>query len=353
MIELDHLQSYQLTLTVRGLLHIGNGQKLPKKEYLFNNRTKVVSFVDERAFFDLLIRFHLVDQFERFCMYGQGDLYSFLFHDCRLTPQQVQSAIRYQINAGDALDENHSLRDISRFVRNGRGDVYVPGSSVKGAIRTALLFQRIMADGAPHDSLAQYFPEAEYLHTLNLTRNSGDAINSLMRGIHISDSAAIPDSCMTLASKNDGFVDGQTNAINLCRECAAPGTPISLRLTLDQSVLKGTVTIKSILDALNAFERYYQEVYLRHFVPPRNSEPLPEGAILRMGGGAGFFGKSLAYPYLGERNGLIWVSDRLARSFSKHHHERDRQLGISPRTMKYGRYQNKFHSFGVCEVSIQ
>ena len=72
-----------------------------------------------------------------------------------------------------------------------------------------------------------------------------------------------------------------------------------------------------------------------------------------LGGGVGFFSKSLAYPYLGEEKGLQWTSRRLSLAFRNHHHERDVELGISPRTLKYGRYRQRLHAYGACEVTIQ
>ncbi|MFR6027497.1 MAG: hypothetical protein ACLUMK_13495 [Christensenellales bacterium] len=59
-----------------------------------------------------------------------------------------------------------------------------------------------------------------------------------MRGIQISDSR-LHDRNMMLTLKTDSAVNGQTHAINLCRECVAPGTRIRFALTLDQSILKG------------------------------------------------------------------------------------------------------------------
>ena len=88
------------------------------------------------------------------------------------------------------------------------------------------------------------FPEEKYVNQLHLrTLKDGsiasDAVNSIFRGIQISDSLSIPDNCMMLAGKTDSATDGGTHSINLCRECAAPGTAIRFKLTLDQSVLKG------------------------------------------------------------------------------------------------------------------
>lgn len=360
---------YTLTLTTRGLLHIGDGQRIPRKEYIFNTRKETVSFMKEQAFFDLLIRNHLVEQFEAFCKRVGGDLYSFLYKECALTEAQIAPAIGYQVNAGEALDENHTLKDISRFMRDAQGRAYIPGSSVKGALRTVLLYRLIASEepqrrhidaekilNIPMDKRNERnltLPEEKYLNVLRLeTKKPANAVNSLMRGIQVSDSEPIPDRAMTLSLKRDGFTTGETHSINLCRECIAPGESIRFRLTLDQAILKGRITIQTIMDAINAFSAYYKQTYGKHFTPPYGlSDPGTEN-VLYLGGGAGFFAKSLAYPYLGEEQGLDFVVRYLSRSFRAHHHEWDRTLGISPRTLKYGTYRQRMYAFGACEVSI-
>ena len=93
MIERDHLQAYKLTLTTQGLLYVGNGKKLPRKEYIFDERKKTVAFLNEQAFFDLLIQNNLVERFESYCMRPDNDLYTFLYGKCGLTEEQVRSAI--------------------------------------------------------------------------------------------------------------------------------------------------------------------------------------------------------------------------------------------------------------------
>lgn len=197
-------------------------------------------------------------------------------------------------------------------------------------------------------------PEADYFHTLNLNpKKRDDAVNSIMRGIQISDSLPIDDRNMMLTLKTDSAVNGQTHAINLCRECVAPGTRIRFALTLDQSILKGKWTTDSILEAIAAFADYQNQTYATRFTQPRESVQPAGRNLLMLGGGVGFFSKSLAYPYLGEEKGLQWTSRRLSLAFRNHHHERDVELGISPRTLKYGRYRQRLHAYGACEVTIQ
>ena len=362
MIELDHLQTYQFNLTTQGLLFVGSGKKIPKKEYIFNTRQKTVFFLNEHAFFDLLVKKDLVDEFENYCMQCDGDLYVFLYKTCHLTSEDIKPAILYDISVGDALDPKH-LPEINALMRDKNQRAYIPGSSLKGAIRTALLFEMIQKDERKHTlSLDKKtkIPEEEYLHTLGLKGvKPNDAVNSIMRGIQVSDSEPISNQQLTLGTKTDSNPRGITHDINLCRECIMPGTCIRFRLTLDQSILKGAkveITVQSIMAALDHFYAYQQQTYASKFTKPADAMSSGGKCLMTFGGGAGFFTKSLAYPYLGEDEGLMWTSNFLHqnKSFNKHHHDSDpRNFGISPHTMKYTRYQNKLYSFGTCEVSIQ
>lgn len=354
MIAQDHLQVYTLTLTTQGPLYIGSGQKTPRKEYLYNYRKETVSFLNEQAFFDLLIERGLVEQFESFCMSTDNDLYRFLLKDCGLTWEQLTPAVRYQVSASDALDPSHALMDICRFMRDTQGWAYVPGSSIKGALRTALLYQRIAQERVQNRQLVTSgIPETRYLHTLHMNqRRPEDAVNSLMRGIQISDSEPIPDQAMMLARKFDGFTGGGTKPLPVCRECVAPGRIIRFRLTLDQSILHESIMAQSMLEAINAFAAYNARVVEHRFAHPDGfSAPAGEN-ILYIGGGAGFFGKSLVYPYLGEERGLDWTAAYLTGAFKNHHHDKDRSLGISPRTLKYAKYCQRLCSVGACRVEI-
>lgn len=354
MIEQDHLQVYTLTLTTQGPLHIGSGQKTPRKEFIFNTRKETVSFLNEQAFFDLLIAQGLVEQFEDFCLRRDGDLYRFLMNECGLTWAQIAPVVRYQISVSDALDVEHTLKDISCFMRDGQGRAYVPGSSVKGALRTALLYQRIAQErNAAHQLGRTGIPEEQYFHTLSQnSRRMEDAVNSILRGVQVSDSEPIPDQAMMLALKQDGFVEGGTHAINLCRECVAPGRTIRFRLTLDQSILKDSITVQSMLEAIRTLSAYNSRVVESRFARPAGFSAPAGETLLYMGGGAGFFGKSLVYPYLGEERALAWMVEYLSRAFRNHKHERDRALGISPRTLKYGKYRQRLYAMGACKVEI-
>ena len=367
MTELEHLQVYDLVLTTLAPLYVGSGQRYTKKEYLYRAQSSEVSFLDRQKFFDFLARRNLVDAYEQFMLGPDSNLYLFLTKDCGLLWSEIEPFIRCRVFAADALDGEHSLKEILAFQRDAWGRVFVPGSSVKGALRTAWLLNEILEtkDG-PHwlpdgtsGRNAISFPEEKYINRLRLDeKNPKSAVNSLFRGIMISDSGAIPDTSLMLADKLDAMPDGGTHSLNLCRECAAPGTKLRFRLTLDQSVLQGRISAGSLLQAVSRFDEYYRRTYLSAFTPPPGTQAMPHTPYLVLGGGSGFFAKSLAYPYLGREEGLTWTARQMKRMFPNRgkrnpHHEKDqREYGISPHTMKYTRYRQKLYHFGLCEVAI-
>ena len=359
MKTIEHLQVFDITLTVRGPLHIGSGKTCGKKEYLYFPQNQKVSFLDENKFFSSLANHNLIEAYENFMLGGPGNLYYFLQKDCGFTADEIKALVRYSLSASDGLDENHSLKNISTFMRSAYGQAYIPGSSLKGALRTAWLLGPVLQDTRSHD-LPNYkakFSEESYVNLLPFKQGSDrdlkNAVNSIFRGVHIADSEPISDKSMILAGKSDASVEGTVKNINVCRECAAPGTQIRFRTTLDQGILQGRITRESLENAVLQFDDYYKKIYLPHFSIPRGAQALPADPWLLLGGGSGYFSKTLAYPYLGEKRALPWVADQMAQKARKHGHEKDIQLGISPHTAKYGRYDGQLYPFGACEVSFR
>ena len=356
---------FDLILTAWSPLFIGNGNRYTKKEYLHNRLNGKVSFFDTQKFFSFLVERDLVEKYTQFMLSGQSSLWEFLTRDCRIPDTDLKPLTRYQVAVGDALDASHSLKEIHAFQRDAYGRAYVPGSSVKGALRTAWLLDAVLDDRAGNHTLPPpsknkkvAFPEEDYVNLLRLSQKQrSDAVNSIFRGIQISDSQPIPDERMMLTGKFDanmqgGFPPNSKHGVPLCRECVAPNTRIRFRLTLDQSILKGRITKETLEHAIQRYDTYYQQTYGRKFTPPTGSVSLPQQPYLILGGGAGFFSKSLAYPYLGEKLGLRWTADQMTQMFRGHKHERDAENGISPHTMKYARFNGRFYPYGYCGVSI-
>lgn len=355
MIQLEHLQVFDLILTVRTPLFIGSGTEYLKNEYLYQPFAKRVSILDQDAFFEMLASRNLVDAYERFILNGDR-LDRFLKTDCGLSDEDIQKLVRYSVSAADALQEDKPLQGIKAFQRNAAGQAYVPGAGVKGALRTVYLAHCIQNDPARTGE----FNEANYLHPLSCKpKKREDAVNSIFRGVQISDSIPLGDDAMILAGKYDSGTEGMVHQINLCRECVRPDQVIRLKLTLDQSILKGRITKEILLQSIREFSEYYHKTYVKHFKAPRLAGAEDGRGCLILGGGAGFFSKTLLYPYYGEQEGLeravnCFTQDRhYRRQCQTHKHEQDRQLGISPHMLKYTKFNGQLYPFGMCEVQIE
>ncbi len=363
MRELGHLQVYDLILKTRTPLFVGDGKKYIKKEYLYHPKTKQVSFLNEDAFFQLLTDRRLEERFEQFIRGKEGDLYVFLTRDCRVPPREINAIVRYSVDASDAQVLKDKERVIHGFIRNAAGQVYLPGSSVKGAFRTALLLEQMQAELSESNretvlksrKWKKEIPEGRYFNQLQLRTRDGkvldDAVNSIMRGLQISDSRPVPDSQMMLSGKMDVDRDGGVHPVACIRECICPEVELHLKLTLDQSVCKGRMTKESLLQTVKSFADAYYDIYVKKFAEPENSAYEEYRNCLILGGGAGFFSKTLAYPYWGAEEARRRVSAKLNQSFQGHHHPEDEV--ISPRMLKYAQYRGELYPYGVCEVDIQ
>ena len=367
MIKTGHLSVYDLVLKTRSPLYIGSGNACAKTDYLFDPRTATVSMIDPEALFSWLYKRRLADSYERFVLSGDTRLYDYLKRS-GMTPQELNEVCRYRINAADALDDSHSLKELHTFIRDSRHRAYIPGSSIKGALRTVILSWLIAngkkgtwPDSTRKNENARQMQklEGQYLHTLNLKRDrSGsvvnDPVNSILRGLSISDSEPIADSDLILVGKIDVNEAGEYKKLPLCRECVRPGTEIKFKLTLDHSALPAEYSVETIMQMISSFDSFYQRTYLSRFTPPVNSHPVSYQNCLIIGGGSGFFSKSLAYPYLGLHEGMRFTEKTMSEQFRRHGHDKDiSKHGISPHMMKYGKYESALYPYGVCGVTIE
>lgn len=367
MIQESHLQVYDLTLTTRSPLFIGSGISYKKHEYCFNPQNSKVSFLDQQRFFQMLIQHQLLDAYETFIFSNNQNLHGFLRQTCHLSSDEIKKITRYTVSAADSLDDRHSLKEVHAFQRSSEGKAYIPGSSVKGAMRTVFLTELMRREkkGGPtlpdasKDRKGYEMAKLEglYLNTLHLSTKNGavrnDPVNSIFRGISISDSLPISDEEMILCGKFDISPSGNVKKLNLCRECVRPGTTLRFKLTLDQSILKGSVTPETIFASISDFSSFYCSTYLSKFELPSNAISCSYQNALILGGGAGFFAKTITYPYLCD-GALQDTAAFMSSQFRNHKHHLDTfNYGISPHTLKYAQCGVHLYPYGVCEVTIR
>lgn len=354
MKQLGHLQEYTLTLTTKAPVFVGSGVVYGKMDYIFDAVRKTVSFIDQTQFFQLLIDRDLIDKYESFILNKRPSdtIQYFLKNICKLDAKTINSLIVNRVSAADALDENHSLKEIQAFIRRADGRAYIPGSSLKGCLRTVLLTNMLLRDSNKAEPINIKQLESKYLHTLQITKKQPDMVNSVMRGISISDSEPIDEKNMILASKIDSFPDGFKNRINVVRQCVAPETKITFRLTLDQNILSGANILTELREAIRAFDAFYIREYNSYFAIKKEFEDLFRDDFIVLGGGSGFFAKNLIYPFYAPNHAkaVKTVSQSMQQ---KHKHEKDIEYGISPHTFKITEFDRFAYPIGLCQVTIQ
>ncbi|MHA1231027.1 MAG: type III-A CRISPR-associated RAMP protein Csm5 [Candidatus Helarchaeota archaeon] len=116
-------------------LHIGNGTTYGKMDYFFDEKNKSICLYDDKKLLDKL----KPEQIDKIFKSNRD----FRFYE-RIYDNIIET---FHLNKYDFIlkrihtRENPQNNNIEEFIKNGMNKIYVPGSSVKGAIRTALIYE--------------------------------------------------------------------------------------------------------------------------------------------------------------------------------------------------------------------
>ena len=391
-----YLKRYRMKITAIGPIHVGDGKQLKKTEYLYDKQRNRVFVLDSMKMYAYLEKEELLNPFQDYVL-GMGknaNLFPFLQNQ-NIPRESWESWKSYDY--GISVRENTNLNEIHSLVKDANGNPYIPGSSIKGMIRTALLayllgktveekdekglFSYRNIDEEKIQSIRSTVKhgridggkrglrnEAGELETLafhqlelkdgNRMEYQKNAVCSIFRGLLVRDSQPLSLMDLDLAQKVDLFSentrrrdsrvsrDGQekTNAISTFKEVLRPGTEIYFDLILDSKVFP--YSLNTILAALDYFNEQCYYYHYKHF-----QRPTFEKGIVWLGGGAGYCTKTVSYPLLQEE-GLGLVSEILAKNFKDHHHDRDKELGVSPRTTPIFPQLNHIYDQGMGKIEL-
>ena len=147
-------KTYELTCV--SPVHIGNGEKLRAFEYLYDRARQEVYFVDETRWIQFLSGHRLIDSFAEYLeqtaeamqqkeQFKGKNVWEWL-RDKDIPEDEIRSlAARTALAATNTSNpkEKGTLNDIVCQMALPDGRPYIPGSSVKGALRTAILHRVI------------------------------------------------------------------------------------------------------------------------------------------------------------------------------------------------------------------
>lgn len=290
-------KKYKLTLTAEGPVHIGDGGKYGKKDY-FLTKQGTIAILDVLNFVGELDP----DQLNDYCKFLKNDsrtgLQEYLDRKKGLDAVAQREQL-YTLNAKLARARRGSYQylDIWRFVKDAYGCPYVPGSSIKGMLRTAILTSLIARDRQVYERL---YNEGDVLKNLKRAdmgiqqkafwieqpnKDKNSAVNDILKYLSVSDSEPLSTDDLVLVKKYDKFSKDdydrhkkrlgnisdeetyyQGNELPIYRECLRPGTMISTTITIDERIGQYFDGLQLDKDGLPKTLLFSYELYRRFFL---------------------------------------------------------------------------------------
>lgn len=373
----NFLKHYRLKIHTLSPVAVGSGEKIGKKEYIYLPAKKRALVPDIEKMYADLCRKGLGESYLRYMLDKNArDLGKWL-KEQGFSENDYKKWSRYELDARDAMFEaqgkSGSPREILAFIKDAYGMPYVPGSTLKGMIRTALLawecgtnerrygqirqeiYNTVRTTGAGMVRRDKFLgAETQKLETIafHTLKREGtadrDAVNCNLSGLIVSDSEPLNKDSMMLAQKVDYTMKREEKVLPIFREALIPGTDIYFDISLDSS--ECPYSIEDIFKALN----YFQEICQKHFYSKFRRGEQRENCVW-LGSWCGFLSKTVIYS-LFEEDGLM-ITDKifrntLAKNYQIHKHNQDTRLGVSPHICKCTRYHGKLYDMGLGQIEV-
>jgi len=123
-------------------VHIGNGQSIPKTELGFFPNEKLIRKVDFDKFFESQPQYK-INEISQKLRYARNDFFNDILKSENLSVDNLSTEYDLNLLFDYRLDDLYKLRDISAFIKTPFFKPYIPGSSIKGWLRTAILYYYI------------------------------------------------------------------------------------------------------------------------------------------------------------------------------------------------------------------
>lgn len=410
-------ETAKMCLKVVTPINIADGIVLGAKDYLYDSRRQKVYFLNLHQWHLFIYKHMLLEKYESY-LANFRDKQSLLEwlrmqgYDIDDVRTVITSEAQATVNLMDS-ERKKTLNDISRHIQQPDGSLYVPGSSIKGVFRTAILYsllqkrqdikvkywcyikqqvdiiEKLMEEERKPREL-QIMPysvikkkknqatkeidkliaslESDLLHTLRLKDDKerniinkkavcSKAVCSAMRGLQVSDTYASRNVQTAILQKVDGGFDkfgkASPKKLPIFRECMLPEAELFFDVKVEKAVMN-TIAINSVDDLLKATQSFFAAVtdLLQQAFGKEYQEAFQVVAAGNMflGGNTGFLSKTILAMLAPDKDtAKNTIKVLLDKSFKNHKHLL-RDKVIAPRTLKCTNYNGKLMLMGVAEV---
>ena len=372
------MRGYQDTFTIRlktiSPVYVGSGREIDKKEYLYVSRTEI-GVLDFERFFMFIQSRRLGKEFESFLITDtKGKLKDWLDR-FRIEIKDIKPYLKYILPCGDTSLNRGTKVQIMEFSRDPYGMPFIPGSSLKGLLRTMFLYENVLSEESKFEkdknSVRRAITESKQrmgnrgdrrmlqresrnlevsvFNTLDRDKERiSDARNDILSGLVVGDSKPLSNDFLILAQKVDRAVDGTEKKMNILRESLKPDTVVEFPITIDKDI--SAYTREDIFEAVHRFVDCYNDSFVSKF---SGMDILPENTVI-LGGGSGFVPKTINYALFGDKEGTRINMDIFERTGvpAVHKHSDDVRKGVSPHIIKCTYHEGKLYQMGLCQFAI-
>ena len=386
--RIDHAQ---LLLTVVSPTNIGGPEILTTKDYMYNYDAGEVYLLNNYEWFRFLERHNKLAEFEAYMQDEMVRPNGRTMYDwaknaigaSQLTKDTLGSAIGSIMKSSIYnKGRKNSLNDITPQIRGANGDVYIPGSSIKGVIDSAIISHMLRNNKAFRSNVQRELRKvldvykrknarslfkdifkmvnlAILKHIHVLTNNEGKPFKGILasafRGISISDAMPMDVIKTEVLKKEDSCIDEDgIHDISVHRECILPNQQFSFTLTLDTAMTKeiGITSIDQVLDILQEDFDATHKLLASKFkkVSPSVFKAL-DSANAYIGSNTGFIQKTIIMAAFtdDEKTGIDIIRAILDVNFQKAKHD-SKDKFMAPRAIKLVKWNGNYYEMGGIHI---
>ncbi len=383
--EIKNYKVYKMSLTTLSPIFIGSGEELNKSMYVYNNRE--IMIIDERKLIkELLLREGLYESFLNGCYSGNLNLTNFL--EKHLNGYKDMDIYKYKIMSYSDVKTNLKFNNINTFIKSSNGKPYIPGSSIKGAIRTAIIYGEIMNNKNKYNNIFKDI--VNYRNKYNegyIVDNISNHFNikNIFKNIAVSDTNDINIENLCICKRYDISTHIEVgHELPIYMELLKPCLKFNFLLTLYSSFsindlskyfnnfydynMNDNTLYSNYLSIINVFRD--KAVNNPHNLYLNYDNMIPN---IFIGGVNGFLTKSVIYSIRKTKNDnneiisksqiIDYVKKYLDRKFVKIDRESKKRIlqhnhtkideKISPRTLRLVKYQNSYIALGMCNIKVE
>ncbi|WP_311466325.1 type III-A CRISPR-associated RAMP protein Csm5 [uncultured Abiotrophia sp.] len=283
------IQQYKFTLATLAPVFIGSGQTYTTKEYIledgevyFPNMIKIYQHIAKNypaklgVYEEFLMTLQRKGRTERLPdILRRLDVKSRDFGGYRLSVRDV-----------DFDTTKGRLNEIGAFVKDAFGQPYIPGSSLKGALRTIICNVKFGVDNSKD--------RGRNVIRIPWGAKRGEAFSDFFHDIRVSDSEPLSRQCLMICQKID-FAKGKERPnppLPIARECIKPRNVIEFTITCEGR--EANEAMEQLVQwSRNHYDRYDEYFLSTETKPAYVQDNPPKGGCLYLGGGAGFWTKTI------------------------------------------------------------